>query len=231
VTVDRARSGPLLLVLTSLGIISAWTVPRSIAIPAAPPLRVAIVLAAVVFGASLSWRIGLEIRAHGARHPVLRGGIIGLAFGVYMALADGLVFRAHIPPVQIAIIADIPAWQRIAVSLPIVLVDELVYRLCMVPLLAWIFGGCGRMAETMPSENAFRLAIIVTATTYILLHLGVITAGGALTLPLAAREIALHVAAGSLWGYLFWRNGLPTAIVAHMGAHVTLQIGLSLMFP
>jgi len=41
----------------------------------------------------------------------------------------------------------------------------------------------------------------------------------------------VHVSAGSLWGYLFWRNGLPTAIVAHMSAHVTLQVGLGLMLP
>jgi CAAX prenyl protease-like protein len=227
--VDRARSAPLLLVVTALGVVIAATMPHSIAFPATASLRVAIVLAAVGLGATLSRRIGLRLRAHGARHPVLRGSLIGLAFGAYMALADGVLFRHHIPPGQIAIVADLPAWQRMAASFPIVLVDELVYRLCMVPLLASLFGFFAR--EVTPSANAFRLAIGVTATLYLVLHLEMVTGGGALTLPLVVREIVVHVSAGSLWGYLFWRNGLPTAIVAHMSAHVTLQLGLGLMLP
>jgi hypothetical protein len=225
--VDRARSGPLLLTLTALGVASAWAIPHTIAIPATAPLRVAIVLAAVGLGTVLSWRLGLEVRAHGGRRPIVRGGLIGLAFGTYMALADAVLFRNHIPPGQIAIVANVAVWQRIAASFPVVLVDELVYRLCMVSLLACIFVARGRRAA--PMASAFWLAIVATATIYILLHLGIVTGGGNLTLPLAVREIALHVSAGSLWGYLFWRHGLPTAIVAHMSAHVSLQIGLGLM--
>ena len=228
-TADRARSGPLLLIVTSLGIVIAWAIPRSVAIPAAAPARVAVVVVALVVGTGLSWRLDLDLRAHGARRPVLRGGIIGLAFGIYMALADGLVFRHQIPPSQIDIIATVPAWERIVVSMPIVLVDELVYRLGMVPLLAWLFAGGGRKAEGAPRDRVFWLAIVGAATVYILLHLGVVTGGREPTLGLAARELALHVSAGSLWGYLFWRNGLPTAIAAHMSAHVTLQIGLGLL--
>jgi len=160
--VDRARSAPLLLAVTALGVVIAAAIPHSIAFPATASVRVAIVIAAVALGTALSWRIGLRLRAHGARHPVLRGSLIGLAFGAYMALADGIFFRHHIPPGQIAIVASVPAWQRMAASFPIVLVDELVYRLCMVPLLASVFGLFGR--RMTPSANAFRLAIVATAT-------------------------------------------------------------------
>ena len=191
-------------------------------------MRVVIVVAAVVLGAALSWRTGLQVRAHGARHPVLRGSLIGLGFGVYMALADAIVFRGQIPPVQVAIVTDIPAWQRIAVFVPLVLVDELVYRLCMVPLVASILAAGGWRADGTPTENTFRAAIVAVAITYVLVHFRLLT-GGVLTPATAAREIALHVAAGSLWGHLFWRNGLTTALAAHMSAHVSLQIVLGLM--
>jgi hypothetical protein len=212
----------ILLVLAGSAAAVAWAVPQSVAFPMAAPLRVAVVLAAAVIGGAVSSRIGLDVRPHGGAHPVLRGIGIGLAFGVYAALADRIVFRGHVPPLQVASIAGVPAWQRIAVFVPLALVDELVYRLCLVSVLAWTLGA----RRNAPAVGAVRHAIVGVATIYVLVHLGQATGGGPLTPVLAARELVLHVLAGSLWGYLFWRKGLLTAIVAHMSAHVTLQIGL-----
>jgi len=220
--VNSARGGPLLLALTSVGVVTTWAVPQSIALPAAP-LRVAALLGAVVLGTAISRRIGLEIAPHGAGRPALRGTMIGMLFGVYIALADGIVFRAHLPAGQVASVTALPAWERIAVFVPLVVVDELVYRLCLVSLLAWVLGAGRRNA------TAIRISIVVTALAYVVLHLRLVTGGGPLTPILATRELALHVTAGVLWGYLFWRNGLTTAVVAHMGAHVTLQAGLGLL--
>ena len=215
---DRFETA-LLLTWAGFGAVVAWAVPGA-ALPSAALLRVVVVLIVTGLGTAAAWDIGLTVRPHGGRYLVVRAVLIGLVFGVYAAVADGLVFRAHLPAAQAASIATIPAWQRIAGFMPLVVVDEDVYRLGLVSLLAWCLGASKRGA------TAFRLAIVAVAIVYVLLHLQLATAGGPLTPVLGVREVAVHVSAGCLWGYLFWRHGLTTAIVAHASAHVSLQIGL-----
>lgn len=40
----------------------------------------------------------------------------------------------------------------------------------------------------------------------------------------------LHGTAGILWGYLYWRHGLVSAITGHISAHLSLEPLLNLLF-
>jgi hypothetical protein len=203
---------PALVALGGVGAVVAWAIPQSIALPAAGG-RVGIVLAAVVVGALASRRTGLAVRPHGAQ-PLLRGVLAGLAFGVYAAIADGVLFRAQVPAAQIASAVGVPAWQRIVVLVPLVVVDEVVYRFGL--LSAFVIALSAFRAESgKPTARIFVVAIVADAVLYVVLHLAHLTGGTVLTPPIVAREVAVHVFAGCLWGFLCCRHGLATAIFAH----------------
>lgn len=48
--------------------------------------------------------LGLQILPHGCRRPITMALVVGLVFGAYMAIADGLAFRKVIPPEQAALV-------------------------------------------------------------------------------------------------------------------------------
>jgi hypothetical protein len=76
----------------------------------------------------------------------------------------------------------------------------------------------------------FWTAILVTALlVYPALHQAYLSA--LVRTPLTVLcEITLHGGAGILWGFLYWRHGLVSAIAGHIGAHISLEPLLSLLF-
>jgi len=168
-------------------------------------------------------KTGLQLTFAGPRSPVIALAV-GLAFGVYMALADATVFAAVVPASQHAAVAGTPALDRLVAFVWGAVVAEVVLRLvCMTAIVALL------RAAGKTGDWCYWLAIaLVTLVAYPLYGSGYFAA---LTwTPLgAAREIALHLAATSLWGWLYWRHGFLAAVTGHCGAHLALQPLLGLL--
>jgi hypothetical protein len=174
----------------------------------------------------LSWRhLGLRILPQGADRPVSIAIGAGLLFGIYMGLADALLFRSIIPASQSALIWRFSDIDRIAYFTPLVLLEELEFRLVLMSALVWILA-----ATVGPRAWCFWAAILSTALLfYPLLHRSYLSALAPTALTVL-RAIMLQGAAGTLWGYLYWRHGLVAAIGGHVGAHVSLEPLLTLLF-
>jgi hypothetical protein len=63
------------------------------------------------------------------------------------------------------------------------------------------------------------VAIALAAMAFALGHLPLLVASGSATPVLVAAVIAGNSAAGLVFGWLFWRHGLESAMLAHAGAH------------
>jgi hypothetical protein len=163
-------------------------------------------------------RLGLTIRPHGAKHPVIVAAGVGLAVGAYMALADATIFRSVIPPSQTALLAGTTAAERIIAFLPFAVLDELVFRLVLMTALVWIFT---KLSD--PRARRYWEAIVIVALIYLPLHPGYLASLGPITSMVATRELFLHVFVTALWGYLYWKHGLAASIAGHMAAHLSLQ--------
>ena len=74
---------------------------------------------------------------HGLRSLMLALGA-GLAFGLWMAMADTWLFAAAVPPVQHAMLVNVPVLSRIALFARGALFDELWFRLIALTGLAWL---------------------------------------------------------------------------------------------
>jgi hypothetical protein len=172
----------------------------------------------------LGWRgLGLGVLPPGGIRALGVAAAIGLAFGIWMAAADAFLFRAAVPAGQTAFVATTSALDRIAYFAPRAVLDEILFRLLLLSALIRVLAGGARP----PPAARCWIAIVAGSAIYLLFHPAWLATPEPLVL---AREAALHLSAGILWGYLYWRQGLLAAITAHVGAHLSLQPLLGLFF-
>jgi hypothetical protein len=216
--------------------------PRFAARPA-PPLPVLVLgtlaqstvllTIAVGVGLVLAHRVGLRIpllqawlaggppvRAAGLLIPAL---LWGLAAGVALVFAEVLLFARDLP-LEFHPLLSIPFWKRLLAGVVYGgVTEELLTRLFLVSLLAWCLAFVWKTPAGLPSGGAFWGAIVVAALLFGALHLPATAAIAPLTPMLVLRALLLNGIAGVVFGFLFWRYGLETAMLAHASAHLVLQ--------
>ena len=151
--------------------------------------------------------------------------IAGLAFGLWMVLADAAVFAGVVPDVQRLMVAQMSTSERIMWFARGALVDEVIFRLIALTALAWCLA---LMTRLRGRALAWPVILLTALVVYPLGSWAYFSAlePGALTV---LRELALHGAAGVLWGWLYWRHGWVSAVTGHIAAHLSLQPLLTLL--
>ena len=148
--------------------------------------------------------------------------IIGLETQFFVpAMAEsGLAFPESAQP---------PAWQGFLASFYGGITEEVIVRLFLMTLLVWLGSKVSHTSEGQPTSIVFWLAIIVAAIVFGLGHL---PATAALGLPLnnliVSRAIVLNGIPGLAFGWLYWKHGLESAMVAHFSADILLHVILPL---
>jgi hypothetical protein len=85
--------------------------------------------------------------------------------------------------------------------------------------------------DSAPASAFFIGAIVVSALLFGIGHLPVASAlSGGLTIPLAIFVITGNSLFGLVAGFLYWKRGLESAIIAHMSAHLVLITAIYLSF-
>lgn len=200
-----------------------------------------LLLAVAVFaGGRLANSLGLEIFAllgNGAPadlkakvKPILKLGILaGAITGIAIFAAD-FVFAKFLTP-QLSVQTAHPAvYKTLLASFYGGIVEEVLMRLFMVTLLAWLMAKIFR--PTKPAENKpiMWTAIILAAILFGLGHLPVTAALTAVTPAIIARAIILNGIGGLIFGWLYWKKGLECAIVAHFTTDIVLLTILPAIF-
>jgi membrane protease YdiL (CAAX protease family) len=198
-------------------------------------LQNGILLAVVILiGLVLSESIGLRMplvqawttgtRASVAQAVVLPALLTGGAVGATLVAIEALVFLRHLPPAMHGLF-EIPLWKRLlGTVLYGGITEELLMRLFLVSLVAWLCGRWWKTPNGLPTPWAFWIAIVLVAVLFGLGHLPATSAITPLTTTLVVRALVLNGIAGIAFGYLYWKHGLEAAMIGHMGAHVVMQI-------
>jgi hypothetical protein len=193
-----------------------------------------ILLAVVIFvGVMLSERIGLRmplIRAWATGEPtpnlkavVPPGVLVGAAVGAVLVTVEAFFFLRHLPAAM-HLLFEIPLWKRLLAGVLYEgITEELLTRLFLLLVVAWLLGRWWKTTEGRPTPGAFWTAISVVAFLFGVGHLPTTAAIAPLTQALIVRALVLNGVAGVAFGYLYWRHGLEAAIVGHMSAHVLMQ--------
>ena len=198
-------------------------------------LQNGILLAVVILiGMMLSERIGLQMPlvrawATGETPPkaqtiVLPGLLVGAAAGVVLVVVDAIFFLRNLPEAMQAVF-EVPLWMRLLAGIVYGgITEELLMRLFLLSLVAWLVGRWWKAEEGRPAAGAFWASIIVVAVIFGLGHLPATSAVTPLTPLLVVRALVLNGVAGVAFGYLYWRQGLEAAMLGHMSAHLVMQV-------
>jgi membrane protease YdiL (CAAX protease family) len=121
--------------------------------------------------------------------------------------------------------ANAPVWQTLAASFYGGITEEMLMRLFLMTLFVWI--GMKLFKQIKPSKIGVIIPIFLAAIIFGLGHLP-ITASLTLITPLViVRAITLNGIGGIIFGWLYWKKGLESAIIAHF----TTDIVLLTLFP
>jgi len=156
---------------------------------------------------------------------------LGVPIGIIVALVikfGDLFFSKFIPQI-IASADQIPFWKNILVPFYGGIVEELLTRLFLVSLLAWLLGKIFRVKEVVKNNSIMWVSIIVAAVLFGLGHLPATASITQITPVIVLRAILLNGIGGVVFGWLYWKKGLEYGMVAHFFTDVFLIAILPLL--
>ena len=176
-----------------------------------------------------SWLAGKPDWAHLRKFvgPAVIAGVLG---GVAILVLEKAVFvpRLLAEFKQLGLKGPhlaVPAWAGFLASFYGGITEEILLRLFVLSLLAWIGGFVNRTPEGRPGLGALWVANVLAAILFGLGHLPATHAAG---LPLDAlvitRAIVLNGLLGVVFGWLYWTFGLEAAMVSHFSGDIVLHV-------
>lgn len=189
---------------------------------------------AVLIGVVLAQRVRLsapvaEAIAAGrsvipALKPQIVPGILGAVVGGMSILLTAAVFKPFIPTESVERISSftrlIPLATRFLYG---GIAEEVFMRWGLMTLLVWIVWRVFQRRLDKPSTISFVVAILVSSFVFGVGHLPVIILLlGGTTTAVVLFVIIANSAFGMVAGYLYWKYGLESAMIAHVLGHVVL---------
>ena len=143
----------------------------------------------------------------------------GSLVGVLVVLSELALkpYMPHHPPLNIA------PWKGLLASLYGGIDEEIVMRLFLMSLVAWLFGLKWRSPDGRPGKGVLLAANLVVALVFSLGHLPATARVTTLTPVLVAMVVTLNSLGGILFGYLYPRRGFEAAMIAHFCGDVIIH--------
>jgi membrane protease YdiL (CAAX protease family) len=127
---------------------------------------------------------------------------------------DVAIFVSHVSQ-NLSQMPQVPVWQRFLACFYGGITEELFMRLGLFSLLAWLLGNISHTPQGLPGDVALWTANILVAMLFGLGHLPATAKVGPLTAPVVIRTVVLNGLASLVFGYLYWTQGLESAMLAH----------------
>jgi membrane protease YdiL (CAAX protease family) len=143
------------------------------------------------------------------------GSALKAQFG---AKADGLLLQGDQPA----------AWKGLLASFYGGVNEEVLLRLFLMSLLAWLGKFVSKTEDGRPTVLVFWVANILAAILFGLGHLPATATLLPLTPLVVLRAIVLNGLIGIALGYLYFTRGLESAIISHFSADIVLHVLLAL---
>lgn len=159
------------------------------------------------------------------RKTLLLAVVVGLLIGAADAVA-GYFIEPMMPKPQRPL-ADPPAWTGLLASAGAGIQEEIWFRLGIMTALVWL--GTRLVRRTTPGAGAVWTANLLAALLFGAIHIPqAVLFYGPSTL-VASYTILGNAIPGMVFGWLYWRYGLVTAIISHFAADVVLKCILPLL--
>jgi membrane protease YdiL (CAAX protease family) len=120
------------------------------------------------------------------------------------------------------------AWKGFLASFYGGVTEEILLRLFVMSLLVWLGRFVNKTQEGKPTIIVFWTANILAAILFGLGHLPATAMLIPLTPLVITRAILLNGIGGVIFGWLYWKRGLESAMVAHFSTDIVLHVLLAL---
>jgi membrane protease YdiL (CAAX protease family) len=141
--------------------------------------------------------------------------ILGLIAGILIIVLDIFVFK------QIVSIKA-PWWQGLLASFYGGIAEEILMRLFLVSLIVFILVKVCKRKE--PNNSIVWFAIILISVIFGLGHLPITSTVVSITEIVIIRAIVLNGVGGIIFGWLYWKRGLESAIIAHFCGDIIIHV-------
>lgn len=136
------------------------------------------------------------------------------------------IFNQFMEPIAFV---STPLWQGFLASFYGGIVEEILLRLFMVTLIVWVLWKFSKPKTDGPTFTSIWIAIFVAAIIFGLGHLPATAALTTITPLVIARAVILNGIAGIIFGWLYWKKGLESAMIAHFTTDIVLLVILPLL--
>ena len=120
------------------------------------------------------------------------------------------------------------AWKGFLAAFYGGIAEEILLRLLVMSLFAWLGGFVSKTQDGTPTSAVFWIANILAAVLFGLGHLPATEMIIPLTPLVITRAILLNGIGGIIFGWLYWKRGLEAAMIAHFSADIVLHVLLAL---
>jgi hypothetical protein len=172
---------------------------------------------------------GLALREPGTlgriRSILLPGLIWGLVAGILITVLSpvvGMLWPELTENETAKALGQIASWKGVLVSVSAGVIEEIQFRFGLMTLLAWC--GMKLMRRQTPGATIICVANVLAVVPFGLAHLtNVAGMGVPITLGAVLMVVLLNGVAGVIFGILYWRRGIETAILAHFATDIVLK--------
>ena len=147
---------------------------------------------------------------------------LGITAGILIVLI-GIPFNKFIPEL-LKLEAPVTVWKALLASFYAGIAEEVLLRLFLVSLFVWIIFKIKKDKDGRPTVFGIWLSIILAAVFFGLGHLPATAQITSLTGIVIVRAIVLNGIGGIIFGWLYWKKGLESAMIAHFSADIVLHI-------
>lgn len=140
---------------------------------------------------------------------------IGLGFlaGILIIIEDYLLYYFGGTTLTVTTITA-PVWQGFLAAFYGGINEEILMRLFFMSILIWIFFKIKKTEDGKPTHLSIWVAIILAAILFGIAHLAFTSALIAITPVIIARAVILNGIGGVIFGWLYWRKGLESAMIS-----------------
>ena len=164
--------------------------------------------------------------------------LIGVVGSIFIITLDSAVFTPKMVPLIEKLSAEQidnihpPAWQWLMASFEGGITEEVLLRLFFLTVITWMISLIWKNEDGRPKLWVLWIANILAAVIFGVAHLPATVAMGIpATAVVITRAIVLNGALGVAFGWLYWRYGLESAMIAHFSADIVLHVIFVLMLP
>lgn len=158
-----------------------------------------------------------------ARDSFKSGALVGIAVGIVLGIII-LAVAPHMPDLPFVRAARAPIWKRLLVCFYGGIDEEVLTRLFLLSLFAWLGLRIFQKQKTRLSPATFWIANVLVAVLFGLGHLPAAAKVMQITPEVILLALALNGIAAVSFGYLYWKRGLESAMIAHFCADFVVYV-------